>query len=267
MPRPVYEDVLTRASNERLRSLVAGIPHPVAIAGGHGVLHNVRPKWMKAFGQDYFGSRDIDVIYLVDPSWTPRQLRASAAAQAPRRIEELGYKPISFRYQQILDQHGRILDKEPNLAIEDVSVFHLYIDPMVTHHHKELPALWHFTPIDEPLLAPVFTDHLARWTTPEFGDHVFVPTPPYLVATKLKSLKSRTKDDKVVKDLCDLYALTAYGGADQQEIRGVLHRLLPGAAALVQGAITNKHLPKALDHLGLDRNAYQAIVGPLAARP
>jgi hypothetical protein len=267
MPKAVYEDVLTQASADRLRSLVTGIPHPVAIAGGHAVLHNVRQRWKARFGQDYFGSRDIDVIYRVDPTWSQAQVEASAAAQAPTRIEKLGYKPISFRYQQILDDKGRVLEKEPNFTIEDVTLFRLYIDPMVTHQHPHLERVWHFKPIDEPLLTPVFLDPQARWTTKEFGDQVFIPAPPYLVATKLKSLKTRTKDDKAVKDLCDLYALTAYGGADQLAIRRVVHALLPDAVPLVQGAITSDHLPKALDHLDLDRNAYQAVIGPLAARP
>ena len=268
MPNPVYESILTRASAERLRALVSGLPHPVALAGGHAVLHTVQERWRARFGQDYFGSRDIDVIYHVDPKWTEEQVTASAAALAPKRIIALGYKPLSFRYVQILDENGRILDKEPTFGIEDVTVYHLYIDPMVTHLHPELGKVWGTNKIiDEPLLTEVFLDEGARRLLPEFGDNVYLPLPPYLVATKLHSLKTRTKDDKAVKDLCDLYAIVAYGGAQQLDIRRVIHKLLPDAVARVQFALASLHLPKALEHLGIDRNEYQAVIGPLATRP
>ncbi|MEK6975292.1 MAG: nucleotidyl transferase AbiEii/AbiGii toxin family protein [Candidatus Thermoplasmatota archaeon] len=259
---------MTRASAERLHALVAGLPHPVALAGGHAVLHTVQERWRARFGQDYFGSRDIDVIYHVDPKWTDEQVRRSAAALAPKRIMALGYKPISFRYVQILDENGRILDKEPTFGIEDVSVYHLYIDPMVTHPHPELSKVWGTeTIIDEPLLTEVFQNENARRLLPEFGDNVYLPLPPYLVATKLHSLTTRTKDDKAVKDLCDLYALVAYGGSTSLEIRRLIHFALPDVAERVRFALGSPHLSKALEHLDLAKADFDAVIGPLSLRP
>lgn len=266
MPNPVYESVLTRASAERLAGLVQSIPHPVALAGGHAVMHAVQQRWRQRFGQDYFGSRDIDVIYFVDPKWTKAELLASAAAQAPKRIEDLGYTPISFRFVQTLDEHGNTLAKEPTFGIEDVSVFHLYIDPMVTETHSDLKELWSFHPIDEPLLADVFRNPTARTLLPQFGANVYLPATPYLVATKLKSLPQRTKDDKAVKDLCDLYALVAYGGATSVEIRSLIHATLSDVADRVRFALGSPHLSKALEHLDLAKADFEAVIGPLSLR-
>jgi len=267
-PHPVYESVLTKASEARLPALVRDMPHPVALAGGHAVRYAVEENWMDAFGIGYFGSRDIDTIYLVDPNWTTEELHASAAAKAPARIAALGYKPHgSFRYMLLLDESGNPIDEEPPMAIDDVTIHRLYIDPMVTHIHSELRQLWGFTPVDEPRLTEVFQSEEARSTWAVLGDNVYLPSTPHLVTTKLNSLPQRTKDDKAVKDLCDLYALAAYGGAAMTEIRTTTHRLLANTAQLVQSALGNEHLPEALDHLDITRRDFEAVIGPIALLP
>ena len=264
-PKPVYDDTLTRASATRLSELVRDLPHPVALAGGHAVRYAAKEKWKEATGQEYFGSRDIDVIYFVDPRWSLQELEASAAAQAPKRIAELGYEPIAFHFQQLLDAQGNIIQQEPNGAIEGVSLFRLFIDPMVTEKHDALAAIWKTTFIlDEPLLKEVFQQRSARHELPDLGKNVYLPATPYLVATKLNSAITRTQDDKIVKDLCDLFALVNYGGVSSVEIRKTIHRILDDVPGKVRFVTTNPHLPKALEHLDVSRNDFTATIGPLA---
>src|SRR5581483_885534 len=112
MPEPEYNDVLTRASADRLAQLVRDLPHPVALAGGHAVRLRVEKEWRRAFGQEYFGSRDIDLCYYVDPAWSSQELRESAVGRAPARIREVGYKPLGmFRFGIILDSKGNVLEQ------------------------------------------------------------------------------------------------------------------------------------------------------------
>lgn len=195
-------------------------------------------------------------------------MAASAAADAPNRMEKLGYTPHGgFRYMLLLGEEGEVLDEEPAMAIDGVTVHRLYIDPMVTHIHPELEEIWHFTPIDEPLLSEVFEKEDARHPLPDLGPDAYLPATPYLVATKLKSFPDRTKDDKAVKDLCDLYALVAYGGASLADIQAVIHRLLDDVPDRIIKAQASEHLQQALDHLGVSEADYNAVVGPLAVHP
>lgn len=269
MPKPVYDDVLTQESEARLTRLVDDLPQPVALAGGHAVRYAVTERWTRRFGEDYFGSRDIDVCYLVDPDWSEEQLRKSAAGQAPDRIKELGYKPMgSYRFGLWVDNEGNVLDREPDPPkMLGVDYHVLAIDAMVTERHPLDKEVLGFTPIDEPLLKHVFQDPAYRTTLDELGPSVHLPTAPVLVATKLKSLPDRGAPDKAVKDLCDLYALTAFGGASTTDIRTVTHEVLAGVPQLVDGAIQHDHLEDALDHLDLSAEDYRAAVGPIALPP
>lgn len=266
MPNPVYLDVLTKESEARLAHLVRDLPHPVSLAGGHAVRLRVEAGWRAAFGSGYFGSRDIDLAYFVDPAWSLDELKASAAGQAPDRIVATGFRRAgSFRFSIFLDDEGRELAAEPPPPkMRDVDYHELSLDPMVTNFHDELPKLWRFKPIDEPILARVFHEPDLRDLLPAMGPNVYLPKAPVLVATKLKSLPERTKDDKAVKDLCDLYALTRYGGTTVAETRRVVHRVLPEAAARVADALGSPFLAEAAGHLDLDERAYRAVVAPLA---
>lgn len=269
MPEPVYDDILTRESERRLTDLVRDVPHPVAIAGGHAVRYTVEEAWRDRFGEAYFGSRDIDIVYQVDPDWSRDQFEDSAAGRAPARIREIGFLPMaSFRFGLYLDPDGDVLQEEPGQGSQLGLDYHvLYLDPMVTHVHPEAKQVLGFHPIDDALLAHAFTDAKLRTTRASLGEDVYLPTAPLLTATKLKSLPDRDKGDKEIKDLCDLYVLTDFGGASTDEIREVIHRLLPDAAGLVQTALRHDRLEDALEHLDLDQNEFEAVIGPLALRP
>lgn len=269
MPEPVYADLLTSASRERLKALVRDLPHPVAIAGGHAVRLRVQEAWRRRFGQEYFGSRDIDLVYLVDPAWTEEAFRESAAGRAPVRIREVGYRPVGvFRFGIVLDADGRVLEAEPGPPkIRGVDFDTLYLDPIVTHVRPDSKKVLGFDAVDEPLLAPVFRDAGLRSILPEYGENVFLPVAPMLVATKLRSLPGRDKEDKGIKDLCDLYALVTYGGSGMEETRSIVHAHLPDAAKLVGEALRSPFVEDAARHLDVSWRDIEAVLSPLALRP
>lgn len=266
MPSPVYTDLLTRESEKRLAALVRDLVHPVALAGGHAVRLRVQDGWRARFGEAYFGSRDIDLAYLVDPAWSEQQLRDSVAGRARAHIESIGYKASgAYSFSLYLDPDGNELRTEPKLgAIVDLDYHVLKIDAMVTNKHELQHKVLGFNPIDEPLLAAVFMDPTLRSTLPAFGPDVYLPTAPVLIGTKLKSLPERTQDDKAVKDLCDLYALATFGGAKRIEIRRHIHKALPNVGDLVDKALADTFLDQAARHLDIDRRDFEAVIGPLA---
>lgn len=267
MPNPVYADFLTRESARRLEGLLHDIPHPVAVVGGHAVRLRVLEGWKREFGGEYFGSRDIDVIYHVDPAWSIEEFRASAAGQAPKRIRDIGFRPMANnRFGIIIDANGKELESEPGPPkFARIDYDTLYLDPLVTHIHPASKDVLGYAPTDEPLADLAFTDPAHRTLVPGLGSNVYVPSASVLVATKLHSLPERTKDDKAVKDLCDLYALVQYGGARERDIRATVHRLLPGTARkLVDAAMRSEHLPQAADHIEVDQAGLRAVLAPLA---
>lgn len=268
MPSPIYDDVLTKASEGHLRSLIGDLPDPVAIAGGHAVRLLVERRWRVAFGERYFGSRDIDVVYFVNPSWTRKQLADSPAGRASARIVALGYKRSgAFRFEAVLNEMGQVVDdRPPSPSLEGVDFHVLYVDLIVTHLHPDIRSILGFVPADEPLLESVFTDVGMQVPAEDFEPKALLPVPGLLVASKLKHLPQRTKDDKAIKDLCDLFALVQYGPSSLAEIRAIVHGKLQTAAELVQMAVGHSLLKEAVKHLGVSIVDYRAAVGPLAAR-
>jgi len=165
----------------------------------------------------------------------------------------------------VLDDEGKEAQGRPFTGLEGIDFHVLYIDPLVTRLHPMIRDVMGFVPADEPLLEPVFTDADKRLPSGGLGHDVFLPVPGLLVATKLKHLSERTRDDKVVKDLCDLFALAQYSASSLEEIRLVVHGCLQGASDLVQIAMTHDLLDEAVTHIGTSKADFRAAIGPLAA--
>jgi hypothetical protein len=264
-PRPVYSDLETEISAQRLEGLVRDLPHPVALAGGHAVRWTVGKAWRERFGGDYFGSRDIDLAYFVDPAWNEDAFRASAAGQAPERIKAMHYEPHGmYRFRLLVDASGEVIQEEPGPpAIAGVDYAQLILDPLMTADHPKAKQVLGWRPIVEPLLAHAFHDPHRRRELTELGSDVYLPSPGSLIATKLGHLEERA-GDKALKDLCDIYALVAYGGADTSTVVQEIHDVLPDVPRRVQLAINHELLPEACDHLDIGAQDFRAIVGPLA---
>ncbi len=103
-----------------------------------------------------------------------------------------------------------------------------------------------FTPVDESLLKLVFEDKKHRMELKEFNKLLWIPTPEILLATKMKSIPNRTRDEKIVKDVCDAYVLSWYSNKDFREIKDALKKLVPSIG-----------LEKLRTHLRDEENLFQ----------
>lgn len=267
-PAPPYSDVLTRESERRLKAIVGQLPTPVAIIGGHGVRLRTSPAWKRQFNEEYFGSRDIDLLYRVEKEWTEREFRESAAAACGQRIRDAGFKPAGvFRFELYLDNDGKELAEAPQPPKQAGLDFQiLSLDPMVGYPHPLRKKVMGFEAAEETILAEVFTDK-GQGTRLKGWRNVILPTAPALIASKLYWLPQRTKDDKRRKDLCDIYALAQYGGSTAKDIRTIVHHRLPDARKLVDTCVTHSELEAACNHLAIRPAEFRAVVGPLALRP
>ncbi len=78
-----------------------------------------------------------------------------------------------------------------------------------------------------------------------------------LLATKLRSIPYRTKDDKLVKDACDIYSILWHSPEDYRRIVRDIHRQYPRECKAGYNAITRKISQKAAFHLGVDVERYR----------
>ena len=95
----------------------------------------------------------------------------------------------------------------------------MYVDPMVDTIHPAFKETFGFTPADEPLLIPVFQESIYRNELREFNKLLWLPTSEILLATKMKSLSTRPEGDKLIKDICDIYALSWYSDIEYKTLK------------------------------------------------
>ncbi len=95
----------------------------------------------------------------------------------------------------------------------------MYVDPIVNEIHPSFRETFGFTPVDESLLSPVFQDKSNRIELKEFNKLLWLPSPEILLATKIKSVPNRTRDEKLIKDICDIYALNWYSGKNFKKLK------------------------------------------------
>ena len=92
--------------------------------------------------------------------------------------------------------------------------------------HPKIQTLLRFVPIDEPLLSLVFHDKM--YTAARlFKKRVLLPKPHVLLAMKLNSAPKRDKENKLVKDIADIYALLWYSDTTLPQLREQLFSIYP----------------------------------------
>lgn len=199
---------------------------PVCLMGGWAVYHTVNAKFNEINGRDYIGSRDIDLGFHIDPKWSREQLQRSALAQSIKILKDRKFFGISSRFVKFYDISTKTeLTEDESRKKPLYEMFQLYVDPMGDNTHADAERILGFPLLDEPLLSHVFVDGRSITTT-EFGGRFTLPTPETLISMKLKSVLNRTKDDKRIKDVSDVYALLWYSDVEFQELRRRVQQIL-----------------------------------------
>jgi hypothetical protein len=214
-------------SQEHLQTVMSKVRGPLSLLGGWAVYVVVGENFKREQGRDYLGSRDIDLGFHIEKEWSRDELENSSLAVGVRTLIAMGFEPMSFR----LVKHFHT-DTKQELLGEDMKrtpsyeIFDLFVDPIVDHIHPETREILGFIPIDEPLLEHVFVERKHRII--EFYDRdVFLPIPPVLLATKLKSVRNRDKEHKRIKDIADIYALSWYSDEKLASMKTALSAILP----------------------------------------
>jgi hypothetical protein len=98
-------------------------------------------------------------------------------------------------------------------------IVEFYIDPVVDNLHPLMREKLLINPIDESLLSQVFEEKQLKEVSLSSSIRVIIPEPEVLLAMKLNTVDSRTKDHKRIKDIADIFALIWHSETDLHEIR------------------------------------------------
>jgi len=225
----LYSDFETETSYVYLQKIVNILNEPICILGGWAVYFTVNTAFQKDQGRNYLGSRDIDLGFYLDKDFTKHQLKTSTIGNALSLLEKQDFKSLGFRYyKDIHIETGKELTSDQSAKTPTHDIFQIYIDPIVNEVHPWFRAVFGFDPVDEPLLSYVFQDKKYRTELTGFNKHLWLPTPEILLAAKLRSVCNRTKDEKLIKDICDIYVLCWYSTRKFHQLKHDIHELIDG---------------------------------------
>ena len=215
----LYQDYETEISQQHLAAGFSEMQEPVCLLGGWAVFLTVNERFNRATGQNYLGSRDIDLGFHVDSNWSEEELRNSALAKSVKILTDRKFIGIGSRFVKHYDINTKEeLSEEESKKKQSYDMFQLYVDPMSDNVHEGAQKIVGFPLLDEPLLSYVFEDGKFVLMS-EFGGKFKLPNPEILISTKLKSVTDRTKDDKRIKDVSDIYALMWHSKTDFTQLK------------------------------------------------
>lgn len=261
----LYQDYETQISQEHLTAIFSHMTEPVCLMGGWAVYLTVNPKFNKINGRNYIGSRDVDLGFHIEPSWSAKELQRSALAQSAKILKDRGFNGISSRFVKYYDMETKKeLTEDESKAKPSYEIFQLYVDPMGDNPHMAAQDILGFPLLDEPLLSHVFIDRKFV-TLNAFGGNFTLPTPETMIAMKIKSVPCRTKDDKRIKDISDIYALLWYSDVEFQILKHKVQQIL-GIKYIseVVSDFTKEEYISVSQAIGIDPEEMSKVINELA---
>jgi hypothetical protein len=249
-----------------MRTVISKLREPVCILGGWAVYFEVGENFKREHGRDYLGSRDIDLGFHVNRDWTLAELKDSDVAIALDALNSMGFQPLSFRFVKHF-QVETMEELKPENAKKTPSydIFDLYVDPIVDYIHPKFSDMFGFTPIDEPLLENVFTSQKHR-IVELFGRRFLIPLPEVLLATKIRSVMNRDREQKRIKDVADIYALSWYSNVALTSLKSsVKSTITPGEIRKAIDNLTKQDLDAASNALGIETVEVKRVLSELVS--
>lgn len=185
----LYQKYETENSYTYLRQVVDLLEEPVCILGGWAVYFTVNETYKKEKGQNYLGSKDIDLGFHIDANIDKSQLKNTMMQKTISLLEKDRFCPLGSRYyKDISIEDGRELTHEESKTEFSHNVFKMYVDLLVDKIHPDFKEIFRFDPYDEELLSLVFENPKNRTELVKFKKLLWLPSPEILLSTKIKSL-------------------------------------------------------------------------------
>ena len=201
----MYEPRVIDISKLHLEKLSKGITENIYLLGGWAVHYVVNENFSKNRKREYIGSRDIDIGFHFESQWDQATIKSSSFVSCISQLEQLGFLWQGFRLYKDFDYETlKELSPEESKQKQYYEIIKMYVDPIVDIIHNDFSTICGYNPIDEPLLTLGFQNN---WfiTHNEF-DNIKVTLPHLLLAMKMNSVLNRDKEDKRIKDMCNIFA-------------------------------------------------------------
>ena len=214
----LYQKYETDNAYKYLHQIIDLLEEPICLLGGWAVFFTVNELYKKETGSDYLGSKDIDLGFHIDMKFKEHQLKNTTMGKTISLLEKNVFQSQGSRYYKDLStENGRELTVEESRKEPAHNVFKMYIDLMVDNVHPSFRKIFNFDPLDEDLLNLVFEKTTMRTELTTFKKLLWIPAPEILLSTKIKSLPNRT-EDKRIKDICDIYAISFFSNKKVTEL-------------------------------------------------
>lgn len=192
----MYDPLETELSKNELIALFKEAKDlKICLIGGWASYYYVKDNYKRAFGQDYMGSRDIDVFF--DPKIEKEFAKVV--------IDKMGFTKngFQFRYEKIFDREAKRFISTTEAKKKHVyDLIYIFLD-LFSNEPTRVLGSWH----DIGEMKKISVDMVEGFKVADIDT---------LVALKCTALFARDKADKENKDACDLYALLVYGKKDIQ---------------------------------------------------
>ena len=190
------------------------IDFPICVCGGWAVYYTINDIFKKKKNREYIGSQDIDIGFSLKPMLTKSELESTNLFKIVEILESNGYKPEDFRYKKDVTFKEIGIKEET----EKDKTFALYVDILVNSYPPSLRDLHPNCFFEVPLIEQVYNNTKNQVEISSINN-LFIPTREIIIAMKIHSLPTRGNiHHKMVKDLCDLYALLWYSEESLKEI-------------------------------------------------
>lgn len=264
----MYEDYETKISHDNLAKVIAALPSPVCLVGGWAVYYTVNNNYIVDTGTEYQGSKDIDIGFHIEGDETNELLGESDLAKAVESLKEIGFRIIGMRLFKDYHRETHLLLSEAKAKkTPSYNIFQLYVDILVDNSSNGLKEVTGLTPIDEKLLTHVFKEKMFN-AIDGFSTRVILPTPPVLLAMKIRSLPNRTKDHKKYKDIIDVYALIWHSGISIKKLRQDVSNLISSQdMGKMLSSISRSDYAAAADALGIDKRKLESAIKDFVHTP
>lgn len=257
----LYQNYETEVSIRNLREITDILQQPQCLLGGWAVYLTVNKNFKRENGRNYQGSRDIDLGFHINENANADSIENSLLYKTIEVLEKNGFTAISQRYAKCYHtETKKELSLEESKKIPMSFLFYHYIDPIVDYQHPLLIELCGFTAIDEPLLKEVFERQRYRIMKFE-GFEFMIPNPEILLGCKINSVNNRSKEDKKIKDIADIYALIWYSHVKSITIKNRLLKIIDrDKIQLTLSSFTNEDYEKASNAIGIDERTMKLVV-------
>lgn len=261
----MYTENEIEISKANLSTVISNVKEPVCLLGGWAVYITVNQGFKAEQGRDYIGSRDIDLGFHIDETWSGEQLQQSAFSKSIEILKDMKYYGIGSRFVQHHNlETKRLLTEEESKKHPKYEMFDLFVDPVVDKIHPKIKEFFGLDPIDEPLLANVFSDNQFVMSG-YFGKEIMLPHPEVLVSMKINSVLNRNKEDKRIKDIADIYSLMWYSDTKFPDLKQSVQKICgTKKVSFTISKFTDQDYSAVSQAIGIDKDEISRVIAEMA---